>query len=184
MEEPITKVFITRNNETLECFKFPLLKEETPRLNNKKIIDIQTQSGFGREWIDTPDDISTRVGNLTQIITFEDGEIIKRIVQVRADGTHHTGSKFHINIDVQRKGRIKSEDLNYKKEIQNHFMNFDMEKMEEFWIGIGYNEETVFQTIALVSNQEQRNYVDRQKEVFRQALHTASAQTGIGIEEL
>ncbi|MEK6824247.1 MAG: hypothetical protein AABY02_00160 [Nanoarchaeota archaeon] len=185
MEEPKTKVFIIKKDKkTMECFIFPFLTDESPRLKNKKIVDIQTKNGFGKEWLDTPDEASTRIGNLIQSITYEDGEIIERIVQVRADGTHHAGSKFHINIDVQRREKIKSEDINYKKEIENHFMRFDIDRMEEVWVGIGYNGETTIQIIAFVSTPEQKSYADKQKEVFRQAIHKASVQTGIGVDKL
>ena len=51
MEEPKTKVFIKVKDRELECFNFPILTDETPRLINKNIVNVKLKVNFKKEWI-------------------------------------------------------------------------------------------------------------------------------------
>jgi len=184
MEEPKTKVFIISKDGELEYFPFPLLTDETPRLKKKKIVDVKLKINFKKEWIDVLEKESTYTGNFTQSIAFDDGEVINRIVQVRVDDTHHNQSQIHINIDIYRTGTISRDKINYNNKINNHFTDFNMSRIEDIFIGIGYNGETIFQTIAFVSNQEQASFMCKHEELFRKALNKAASETGIEIKEL
>jgi hypothetical protein len=184
MEEPKTKVFIFGKDRPLECFQFPLLTDEILRLKKKMIVDVTLKSNFKKEWIEILEKKSTYTGNFTQSITFDDGEVINRIVQVRVDDTHHNKSQIHINIDVHRTGTINKDKISYNNNINNHFTDFNMSRIEDISVGIGYNGETVFQTIAFVSNQEQASHMCKHEELLRKAINKAASETGTKLEEL
>jgi hypothetical protein len=176
--------YLLRNKYFVQFAKDRSVGANLPRLRNKKIINVQLKPNFKKEWIDILEKESTYTGNLTQSIIFNDGEIINRIVQVRVDDTHHDNIPIHINIDIYRTGTIKKETIDYKNKIKNHLTDFNMNRIEEVWVGIGYSGETVFQAIAFNSNQEQANSMKKYEEVFRKALINASKETNIEMEEL